>query len=226
MWCKDEPCICPALDAPAVEDPPVTPSSCQESVLRPCRFGELRPRLQHHWLPVPGPAAGLCVSSRSPVRHHGSRPLHRVGHPWLSLRGRWTVRPHEQTTHGARRVRPQRKVTTALLGQELCRLAAVLLPPAQLCSQGSAAVGGEREAALAGHTERGRSSLKGRTEKTDWAPWLHPQVRGRHQTSQSLRDQGQVQILWVSNSSNIEIQYIHHQYTVGVLHSKHSIRWR
>lgn len=157
--------------------PGSTHSTCKESLLSPCRADELCPRLQHHRRPLTGAAAGLCDPSQTPVCHHRSGSVHGVGHPRLPIGGRRAVRPHRQTTHAVRRVCPQRKVPSALLGQKLRRMAAVFLPLAELCTQGPAAVGGEGQAALAGYAECRCSSLKGRSEETHRAPRLCPQVR-------------------------------------------------
>lgn len=167
--------VCPAVDETAVEGRP--PSSCEDSLLGPCGETELRPRLQHHGRRLSEAVAGLRGPSPATVRHHRSGSLHRVGHPGLPLgRGR-ALRPHGQTSHAARRVHPQRQVPPAVLGQELCRVAAVLLPPAEPGPQGAAELGGRREAALAAHSECGFSAFKSRTEAAHGAPRLLPQVR-------------------------------------------------
>lgn len=161
-------CVCLSIDAVAAADPHTTHSTtCKESILGPCRCVDVCPRLQHHRCPLPGAAAGLCVPSQTPVCYHRSRTLHRVRDTRLPLRGCRAVCSHGQTTHAARRVCPQRKVPSALLGQKLCRVAAVLFPSAELCTQGPAAVGGERQAPLAGYTECRCPPFKGGTERAD-----------------------------------------------------------
>lgn len=147
------------------------------SVLSPCRrVRHIRPRLQRRGCPVPGAAAGLRVPGQAAVCHHGRRSVHGVRDPGLPVGGGRPVRSHRQETHAARRVCPQRQVPTAILGQELRGVAAVLVPSAELRTQNPAAVGGERQAALAGHAERGCPPLQGGTGGADRAAWLCTQV--------------------------------------------------
>lgn len=151
--------MCLATDEVTTAVPRATHGGCQEGVLRP--------RMQHHRRQLPGAAAGLCVPSKSPVCHQRSGTVHRVRDPRLPLGGCRAVCSHRQATDAACGVCPQRQVPSALLGQKLCRVAAVLLASAKRRTPGPAAVGAARQAALAGDTECGCSPFKGRTEKTD-----------------------------------------------------------
>lgn len=159
--------ICLAIDEITTAAPHTASSRCTEGILGLRGRGELRPGMQHHGQTLRGAAAGLCVPSESPVRHQRSWTLHRVRDPRLSFGGCRAIRPHGQATHAARRVCAQRKVPSALLGPELRRVAAVLLPSAELRARGPAEVGAERQAALAGDTECGCSAFKDGTRKAD-----------------------------------------------------------
>lgn len=123
-----------------------------------------------------GAAPDVCVASLASLCVNWSRTVDWVGNPWLPLRTRGAVRTHKSSANATHRVHVQFQGPAALLGPQLCGLAAFLFPPAKFCSLCPERLGRAEQSALACHSKCGRFTCKGRTPETDWASWLFTQV--------------------------------------------------